>query len=559
MNRIFGVPLLFFLLVFSQSYAMAETTTCSQMFLSLAKGRFIKDLVNGTFIFDHIVGRPSLETNDYDSFIEAIKRKNYGKILTHLNSIGVRAEIIRYRNYPFSIFKSTAIRILPEGSSEVNQLAKKMESNYGVRLFFKILGSDYSGAYSQKLNAIFVSQATAFSGKLDQVLLHEIKHAALTKKEKNGESGFSHGYAINFPWPFLKRELFPTPPGSAYRFLISFQEVRTWYQGFVYQVVHFRQKIKAMTDLNELKIYELGSLNEVGDIAPLVKSKTSFERMLSQVLSPKGIKYSERKNGELAMAFLDWRGLYYQVISKSYIDSLRRSGLLSSNPGWQKDVAVHFLKDAIGSVNNDIETILKVRSDFQTATMTVLTMLGQGRSLEDVKKLLLSVGRENFQDIEESFRLTDASQISDLPLSGINPEKMNNSEYVLEQFDFSKEQLSIVAGYHRVFGEQVERKDDYNRRLKYVFLIEKSGKTYEFVLEEHFIGSMLEESFLSALDKKGFRLIEVRALSSKFDFDMEGEKQSNELIAFTNMESEKVDARNAIRLQQILTESGSNN
>lgn len=126
------------------------------------------------------------------------------------------------------------IQILPSENSSLNRLAKKMLTQYQVRFFFDPSFKNDGGFWIEE-KTILISKFSAFLGRPDYVLFHEIRHAShYNKIYKKGDSPLVNGMAmlskddkkeVNFSWPWQTFNWH-------YSMQMTLDEINTWNQDF---------------------------------------------------------------------------------------------------------------------------------------------------------------------------------------------------------------------------------------------------------------------------------------------------------------------------------------
>ncbi len=192
-----------------------------------------------------------------------------------LKSFGVEVEEATEK-YWFGIRSRPILRISTRGSSHFNQLAKAIWKKYRTSLVFDPNGLGGAEASANGLQRrIRISKLSAFSGRPDLPLFHEFKHIALSAKEARGHSELANGTAIRgfgrWPWGADSK-------AAGYSRMLSIQELSTWFQGFNYEILRYKElrakanltpaeALRFLTSLQQSAITTIEVIDDVASVA----------------------------------------------------------------------------------------------------------------------------------------------------------------------------------------------------------------------------------------------------------------------------------------------------
>ncbi len=184
----------------------------------------------------------------------------------NLQNLNVLVKLINANEMKKSKNKISPYLVIDEqGIHPLNRLANKLKNKWGVRLIYapEKLGSNTISVYSDNFRVIYLSHFQAVTGAIDFTLLHEVRHAVMTAKEKHERSGEKN------LTPMINgnmRALVPYWPwglslNHGYSRYMSLQEYHTYKKTYFYRILSVRQKIKAQK-LNTLDKIRLSKIDD---------------------------------------------------------------------------------------------------------------------------------------------------------------------------------------------------------------------------------------------------------------------------------------------------------
>jgi|GEM_PF-6579687 len=155
------------------------------------------------------------------------------------------AQKMKEADIDISVVDGEIIIVPIKNGAELNRLAYKLQELYGTVVSYdpniKVMAQ-----FSSHANTINISHLAAYTGKPDVSFYHEVRHAVLSFRKKQGRPSWSELDYV--AWPF-----FSDKNVKNYRKYMTFQEVETWAQDSRLIVKGLKQDLKSLDskDLQE--------------------------------------------------------------------------------------------------------------------------------------------------------------------------------------------------------------------------------------------------------------------------------------------------------------------
>jgi len=496
---------------------------------------------------------PDFKTALKAQFIELQKPdERYEFARTHLKDVKVEFKETTEKSILPFFKKQSVLEIATSGSSELNVLSKNLMDKYGVKLVYSphfLEKSGTQGAFKSSTKTIYVSDYTGTTGQIDFVLLHEIRHAAMSSKEKKGKYPFFNGTMLKWPsakWPWS------TSSKSGYENYMNLQEVATWHQGHMYRLIAIRQFARSgeFTFANaktQLKRIQKGTLDIYEDALALV----NFHLEKSQT---KSLSVSFKENVGITFGTLSLKHLSTQVVPMSFVENYLKANNISGTPS--KEVRGKIVAAFLQEFKNDLEAM---RSELQNSEIYIrflqekMTFLeARGSSIEEMRKDFLEVGRSTGRP---SGLLTSNSKMSDYSaMSERGPDfsQLPKEVFQLKQKEFAPNENSAVVA-DAIWDDIV---DHYVSapfvRAEINLTLTGAQKT---LVVETTSGALTDiRPYLELLANQGaqfqsIKIFKIEKSIQEADMTVPAIKEAQEFTAMNNVE---VQARNIFRFYQLV-------
>lgn len=454
----------------------------------------------------------------------------------------------------FGLKKRPVMKFSIHGNSYVNTLSRSLYDKYGVQLVYDptVVKNSTKGAYQPNKKILFVSEFTAATGEPDLTLLHEIRHAAMTSKEKAGKPALINGMAAKWAprWPWgAKSE-------SSYKSYFSLQEVATWFQGFKYQLLTLNQLARS-NRLSAKKAQELidkidfDALEVINDSLSLVDYEISYykrgPKRLTGYNESRGIQFVDINLTHFFghMVPLEFVKKYLQ--SRTEIKGQDLEIFFKSKAGKivLNEIVIEYLDALKSEIIGYRNFILGSRQILVETTNQIIFSEAQNQPIASLKPLFELLGKTSeFERVRKTHpnRISDFSSLSP---QGLDFTKLKTSDFKFEEKHFDTGKIS--AENIRAVQMYIWSKFHYEPYMKFEYEVLVAGHSRILIIEG--VGSSQIDSTkllaqLADFDIK-FKSMRVSILKTE---NIKG----SEVMDFTEMTTAETTARNLFRILELL-------
>lgn len=450
--------------------------------------------------------------------------------------------------------KRPVLKFSIHGKSYLNTLSRSLYDKYGVQLVYDptVVKHSTLGAYQGNKKILYVSEFTAATGEPDLTLLHEIRHAAMTSKEKAGKPAIINGMAVKWmprwPWGYKSE--------SSYKSYFNLQEVSTWFQGFKYQLLTLNQLARA-NRLSAKKAQELidkidfDALEVMNDSLFLVDYEISYykrgPKRLTGYNGSKGIQFGDLNPAHFFIHTVPLEFIKKYLQGRSETKAQNLEIYFKSQAG--KEVLNAIIIEYLGALKIEITAyrnfILGSRRILNETTNQLIFHEAKNQPISNLKPLFELLGKTaDFGRVKKTHpdRLSD---FSSLPPEGLDFTKLKSSDFTSEEKSFDTGKVS--AENIRDVQMFIWSKFHYETYLKIEYEVLAAGQNRVLIIEG--VGSSQIDSTkmlaqLAEFDIK-FKSLKVSILKAK-------DNTNYQVAGFTEMTTEEAAARNLFRILELL-------
>jgi hypothetical protein len=253
-----------------------------------------------------------------------------------LDEIAVKYEVVTKRGLLF--FSKTYIRILPEGYSALNRLARNIGERYSATLSFEPLIAGYSAFYVSSEKRIALPVGAVMSGEMGLVTLHELRHMALNQRNLDGRTPLFNGLMMKIPgtdWPWGKSS------HQGYANAMYIEEISTWGQGAEYVI---RRDLAKYRSLNFMLSFD----TTLREAKLLLEDALKLVRYERQMLSAGKLLLDRNRKGKATMSLVGWTYMISQTIPER---------LFAGQPEALEPAAARYIEAMEGRIARKLERI----------------------------------------------------------------------------------------------------------------------------------------------------------------------------------------------------------